>query len=153
MTSNVGSELSSEVSNLGFFNASEKEQKKESNEYKERLQEILRENFRPEFLNRIDEIVVFNPLTNKDMEQIVEIQLGLVKERLAQSKISVTFNKEVKKYLAEHGFDPRYGARPVKRLIQKLVLDQLADSIIKKEISHGTKVRAYIKGDSLVFSH
>ncbi|PIR04965.1 MAG: type VI secretion system ATPase TssH [Candidatus Liptonbacteria bacterium CG11_big_fil_rev_8_21_14_0_20_35_14] len=153
MTSNVGSELSSEVSNLGFFNAPEKEQKKESNEYKERLQEVLRENFRPEFLNRIDEIVVFNPLTNKDMEQIVEIQLGLVKERLAQSKISVTFNKEVKKYLAEHGFDPRYGARPVKRLIQKLVLDQLADSIIKKEISHGTKVRAYIKGDSLVFSH
>ena len=153
MTSNVGSELSSEVSNFGFFKAPEKEQKRESSEYKEQLHEILRENFKPEFLNRIDEIVVFNPLTAKDMEQIVEIQLDLVKKRLANSGISVTFNKEVKKYLAEHGFDPRYGARPVKRLIQKLVLDQLADSIIKREITHGTKVKAYIRGDSLVFSH
>ena len=153
MTSNVGSEISAKFSSIGFSALSEGEKQKEEEDYKDRLNLMLKENFRPEFLNRIDEIVVFNPLSPADMEKIADIQLSQVAERLARKGITVTFNAKAKAYIAEHGFDPEFGARPVKRLIQRVILDKLADSIIKGDIKNGAKITVNFRGDSLVFSH
>ena len=111
----------------------------------------LRGTFRPEFLNRIDDIIIFNPLTPRDIEKIVDIQLGFVEQQLKDRQISIVFDKNAKKHLAEQGFDPDFGARPLKRLIQKLVLDRLADKIIRGELKDGGKVKVNLKADSLVF--
>jgi len=110
----------------------------------------LKDNFRPEFLNRIDEIIIFNPLTPADLQKIVEIQLELVRKRLDEKEIKLVIGAEAKKFLATTGFDPEYGARPVKRLIQKTILDKLADKIIKGELQNGDKVKVNFKENALV---
>lgn len=134
MTSNVGSEYFKEMSTLGFAIEDESAKEKQTSSFKERVMEELKDNFRPEFLNRLDDIVIFDPLTKKDIEKIVDIQLAHVDEQLKARGIKTTFDKSIRKYLAEHGFDPEYGARPLKRLIQKAVIDAIADKIIKGEL-------------------
>ncbi len=151
MTSNVGSEITRAMSNIGF-SLSEEETKlqSEEEEYKDKILVSLKDNFRPEFLNRIDEIIIFNPLTPLDLQKIVEIQLDLVRKRLEVKNIKLVIGSDAKKYLAEEGFDPEYGARPVKRLIQKTILDKLADKIIKGEVQDGDKVKINFKENALV---
>ncbi|KKW47747.1 MAG: ATP-dependent chaperone ClpB [Parcubacteria group bacterium GW2011_GWA1_60_11] len=154
MTSNVGSEISREYSNLGFAGTNEGARVEEQavEDYKEKIGEALRDTFRPEFLNRIDETIVFNPLTPKDIEAIVDIQLEELKERLTDKNIKLAVEPAARKYLAEHGFSPEFGARPIKRLIQKVILDKLADRIIRGEFKHGGKVKVNFKEGALVFS-
>ncbi|MBI2035484.1 MAG: AAA family ATPase [Candidatus Liptonbacteria bacterium] len=152
MTSNVGSEIINAMSNLGFSVTEEDKLKTEEGEYKDRIMTALKDGFRPEFLNRIDEIIIFNPLRPKDLQEIVEIQLELVKKRLALKDIKINIDNASKKYLAEKGFDPEYGARPIKRLIQKMILDKMADRIIRGEIKNGDKIKINLKEDSLVFT-
>jgi ATP-dependent Clp protease ATP-binding subunit ClpB len=152
MTSNVGSQYLKAMSGLGFSAESESALKSEEEEYKGKILEALRQSFRPEFLNRIDEIVVFNPLRPADIEKIVELQLALIQKRLTERHILITIDPAAKKYLAKEGFDPEFGARPLKRLIQKLILDALADKMIRGEIKDGSKVRVNFRADSLVFS-
>ncbi len=96
-----------------------------------------RQHFRPEFLNRIDEIVIFHALTLKDLEQIVEIQLGFVRDRLAQRNIALQVTQRAKQLLAQRGFDPVFGARPLKRVIQRELLDRLAKEILNGDIRDG----------------
>jgi len=146
MTSNVGSEYFKEISRLGFdmseSSGKEKEENAEKTElFKEKVEEDLKETFRPEFLNRLDEIIIFNPLAHKEIEKIVEIQLEIVKQRLLKKNINISFDASLKKYITEKGFDPDYGVRPIKRLIQKLVLDKLADRIIRGDLKNAKKVK------------
>ena len=101
---------------------------------------LLKQTVRPEFINRIDEIVMFTPLTNKNIRRIVELQLKSVTKMLAQQNITMDASSEAIKYLAEKGYDPQFGARPVKRVIQKEVLNELS-----KEILAGT-----LKTDSII---
>ncbi len=152
MTSNVGSEYITAMAKLGFETQSEKALVREEDDFKGKIMEALREDFRPEFLNRIDEIVIFNPLRPKDIEKIADIQLKEVEERLSVKSIKINIDAEARKYLAKEGFSPEFGARPLKRLIQKLVLDSLADKIIRGELKDGGKVKISVKKDSLVFS-
>jgi ATP-dependent Clp protease ATP-binding subunit ClpB len=152
MTSNVGSQYLKAMSSLGFGAKSDSALRYEEEEYKGKILEALRQNFRPEFLNRIDEIVVFNPLRPAGIEKIVDLQLDLIQKRLAERRIMITINPAAKKYLAKEGFDPEFGARPLKRLIQKLILDALADKMIKGELKDGGKVRVNLKAESLVFT-
>ena len=150
LTSNVGSEYFHEMSKLGFETTKDEELDMHQEElFKERVNEALKETFRPEFLNRLDEIIVFNPLTPKEIEQIVEIQINDVLHRLQQRNLNVTIDSSVRKYIAEHGFDPDYGARPIKRLIQKTILDQLADRIIKGEFNNVKKIKISFKDSRL----
>jgi len=153
MTSNIGSEIMSEMSAIGFSSLSDDQLEKKEEDYKTKIKELLKDYFRPEFLNRLDDIIVFDPLLPEDVRKIVEIQLLLVMKRLEKRGVQVTFNDAVKQYIADNGFDPEFGARPVKRLIQKAVLDKLADRIIKGEIKNGAKIKVNIKGGALVFSH
>jgi len=152
MTSNVGSEFVAAMSKIGFAVADEKKFKREEEDYKDKINEALREDFRPEFLNRIDEIVIFNPLRLKDIESIVDLQLKEVEERLAEKNIRIVMDAAAKRHLAEEGWSPDFGARPLKRLIQKTILDALADKIIRGELKDGGKVKVNFKGNTLVFS-
>jgi ATP-dependent Clp protease ATP-binding subunit ClpB len=107
---------------------------------KEAVLDELRKNFRPEFLNRVDEIIVFHALTEADLTKIVEIQLGRLRERLAERKITITLTDAAKKQLVAVGYDPAYGARPLKRTIQKEVETPLARMLLTGEVRDGTAV-------------
>ncbi len=141
LTSNVGSEFFRELSRVGFAASDAEEAERKGGEYEAKIQESLRDHFRPEFLNRLDEIIIFKPLTKKEIEGIVDIQIKEMTERLKERGIAVTVDASAKRYIVEHGFDPHYGARPIKRLIQRAVLDKLADKIIGGTIKDGSKVR------------
>ena len=114
-----------------------------------KIHDALREKFRPEFLNRVDEIVIFNPLSIRDIEKIVDLQVDIVNHRLADKKISLKLDKEAKRYLAKNGYSPDYGARPLKRLIEKEILDHLADEIIKGQIKEGNKIAVFLEKNRL----
>ena len=151
MTSNVGSQYLKAMSRIGF-SAESAGSSAEEGDYREKVMEALKHSFRPEFLNRIDEIVIFNPLRKADIEKIVEIQLKLIEKRLSDRKIKLEIEPAARAYLAKEGFSAEFGARPLKRLMQKVILDKLADKIIRGEFKDGGKVKVNFKADSLVFS-
>jgi len=138
MTSNLGSE---------FIEAGSADEV-----VKEQIMNIVRASFRPEFLNRVDEIVVFHRLTAKDLERIVEIQMVHLKDRLATRRIGLELTKEARTWLAEHGYDPTYGARPLKRLIQKQIGDRLALDILEGRFREGDTIQVDVGKDGLTFS-
>jgi ATP-dependent Clp protease ATP-binding subunit ClpB len=142
MTSNLGNEIIKHYS-IGFNDESDKKEASQvrEGEMKEKIDKILKENFKLEFLNRIDEIVLFHSLSPEALEKIVDLELNKVERRLANKNINVKVGPKVKKMLAEKGYDITYGARPLKRIIQNLILDELALEIIEGKIKDGGKVR------------
>lgn len=138
MTSNLGS-----IEILNEENPEQREAK---------VNEVLRESFRPEFLNRIDEKIIFNRLTQDDLSKIIRLQLDLVEERLSKQNIEIEFASDSVSFLVSEGFDPVYGARPLKRAIQKYVLDPMSIIILNGEIEKGDEVHATLEGESLKFA-
>ncbi|HOV71415.1 MAG TPA: AAA family ATPase, partial [Dysgonamonadaceae bacterium] len=127
MTSNMGSDLIR--SNFERLNDSNREQIIE--ETKNEVMELLKTRIRPEFLNRVDEIIMFSPLTQNEIKQIVRLQLENVKKMLAEnSNIQLEYTEEAVESLAKEGYDPQFGARPVKRVIQRKILNQLSKDLI-----------------------
>ena len=116
-----------------------------------RSPEALQEQFRPEFLNRIDEIVVFEPLTREQLTEIVELQLGRLRERLSERRIDLELTDAAKEHLAEAGWDPAYGARPLKRAIQRLLENPLALELLEGRFSEGDTVRVDVQDGELAF--
>jgi ATP-dependent Clp protease ATP-binding subunit ClpB len=108
----------------------------------------VRHSFKPEFLNRLDEVVMFQPLTNEDLTRIVDIQLGRLNARLAERRITLEVTRDGKDWLALTGFDPIYGARPLKRLVQSTIEDALARRILAGEVLDGDTVRFDLNDDS-----
>jgi len=144
LTSNVGSEYFRQMSYLGFNsgeNSDEKNMQSQEDNFRDKVRESLRHTFKPEFINRLDEVIIFNSLRPKDISKIVDIQLEQVKAKLAERQIKLTIDPSLKKHLIDNGFDPEYGARPIKRLIQKVILDNLADKIIKGDVRNGQKIK------------
>ncbi len=117
----------------------------------EKIHEILQNHFRPEFLNRIDEIITFQRLTRDDLKQIIKIQLGFLTERLKERGLTITLEPEVLDYLAEVGYDPDFGARPLKRSIQREIMDPLAMKLLTSEIKDGQEIVISMDNESLVF--
>jgi len=147
MTSNVGSEFLKAMARVGF-NLSKGEEASVTSEeesFKEKVMTSLKQSFRPEFLNRIDEIIIFHPLDKEAIRKIVDVQLDKVIATLREKGIAATIDNSAKKYIMENGFSPEYGARPIRRLVQKAILDQLADRIIRGRLKNGGKVK--ISGD------
>ncbi len=137
MTSNIGSQFITE---------------EESKEARSRLvMDALRQHFRPEFLNRVDEIIIFDRLSEDDIKQIVEIQLGRLTKRLEQQKITLDLSDSAKELIARDGYDPVYGARPLKRAIQKDILDPLSIDILEGKVHEGQIVRVDAKNGALEF--
>lgn len=146
LTSNVGSEYFQEMSKLGFeMETPDKEQLDKEESFKNRVKNALKETFRPEFLNRLDEIVIFNPLTKKEIEKIVDLQLEILKTNLLKRGLKISIDNSLKNHIIEAGFDPNYGARPIKRMIQKTILDELANKIIKGELKNAKKIKLGFK--------
>ena len=140
MTSNIASQLI-----LGFKG-------QDYDKMKAECLDVLRQSFRPEFLNRVDEIVVFHPLARAELRQIVEVQLGRLRKRLEDRKITLELSDKALDYLAEHGYDPSYGARPLKRLIQSELETALARKILGGEVRDGAKVKIDASGRGLAFT-
>jgi ATP-dependent Clp protease ATP-binding subunit ClpB len=136
MTSNIGSQF---INQPGLSD----------DEIRERVNTALMQNFRPEFLNRVDETIIFHSLSREQIGQIVEIQLGGLRKRLAERKMELTLTPAAKQFLAAEGYDPVYGARPLKRTLQKRLLDQLALKLLNGEIRDGDQLTADVEGGRL----
>ena len=143
LTSNLGSQALSELPE-GAASVSAREQ----------VMNAVRAHFRPEFLNRLDEIVLFDRLSRGDMDGIVDIQLGILEKRLAGRKISLEVDEAARTLLADKGYDPVYGARPLKRVIQKAVQDPLAEMLLGGEVLDGATVPVTaVAGELVVGDH
>ncbi|HOS78359.1 MAG: ATP-dependent chaperone ClpB [Syntrophales bacterium] len=118
---------------------------------RERMMEALRAAFKPEFLNRIDDIVIFRSLTLADIDRIIDIQMGLIEKRLAERKLSIELTETAKNYIAEAGYSPVYGARPLKRVLQKLVLDRLAMDLLESSWREGDRITVDVEGEKIIF--
>jgi len=150
MTSNVGSEFIAQLKPIGFEVKTEKLSQREG--LKNKITESLKETFRPEFLNRIDEVIIFDYLGKKEIKKIVNLELVKVAKRLEKTKqIKVKFTEKLKETLVEKGFDSDLGARPLKRVIQKLILDPLSLKVICSEIEQGDKVFVDFNKKEVVF--
>jgi ATP-dependent Clp protease ATP-binding subunit ClpB len=139
MTSNLGSQLIQEMSNRPF------------EEVRDAVMGVLRDHFRPEFLNRVDEIVVFKPLSQEQLSAIVNIQLQRLQKRLDERKIRLVVTDAARKLLIERGWDPVYGARPLKRAIQRMVQDPLAMQLLEGKFGEGDAVEVDSAGGELTF--
>ena len=149
MTSNIGSDLIYKMHEVGFRHKRDGSSINEK-EIREKIMESLRRNFKPEFLNRLDDIIIFHPLGKKTLEKIVQLQLEIVRQRLSKKGIHLKIENKVEKYLTEKGYDPSYGARPLKRVIQLEILDELALRIIEGRIREGDMVNAVLSKGKIV---
>lgn len=140
MTSNVGARLISKGKSLGFV--VQEDMEKDYKEMKDTVMEEVKRVFNPEFVNRVDEIIVFRPLTEEDMEKILELNLAKVESKLKENNLKLSINKDAKKFLITTGFDKNYGARPLIRTIQKLLEDPIAELLLNTKISEGQSVKA-----------
>ena len=130
LTSNIGSQFITKMESFGFNAKPNKTDKENYGEMKDKVMESLKDFFRPEFINRLDEIIVFDILTKEMIKSIVEIQLKELVERLAHKKVTLTYTQKAVEKISELGYDPHYGARPIKRVIQKEVLNPIALQIV-----------------------
>jgi ATP-dependent Clp protease ATP-binding subunit ClpB len=138
------------TSNLGSQALSRLPEGADAAQAKAEVMEAVRAHFRPEFLNRLDEMVIFDRLSREDMVGIVEIQLGLLARRLAARKITLDLDADARKWLADEGYDPVFGARPLKRVIQRSLQDPLAEMILGGEITEGAVVPVTVGADGLI---
>ena len=141
MTSNLGSQYIQDLAS------------RDRKEMERLVTAALRDAFKPEFLNRIDETIIFNSLGREEIKSIVEIQLKRLRQNLASRKLALEITDRAKAFIAEKGYDPVYGARPLKRTIQRLIQDPLAVKILEGEFKEGDRVRIDSDGDSLLFGH
>ena len=140
MTSNIGAEY---LVSLG--------EDEDVDKVREHVMSLVRSNFRPEFLNRVDEIILFHRLKRDQMGAIVDIQVARLQKLLDERKVSLELSKEARHFLADKGYDPAYGARPLKRVLQKELQDPLAGRLLAGEIKEGDKIKVGVAKDELTF--
>lgn len=155
MTSNIGTQYAKQGGTLGFLRSSGADD--EAREAKEQIEEGLKRTFRPEFLNRIDEIIIFHTLTAEHMEEIVDLQMKEIRERLEERGVGIELTEAARKWLAREGYDPAFGARPLRRTLQRFVESPLSKRILRGEFGAGDHVLAEVSelednGKGLVFT-
>jgi len=149
MTSNVGSDIIARQASLGFIDGDEEKKQKES--LREKVLSALKHNFRPEFLNRIDEIIIFDYLNKPEIKKIVNLELEKVVQRLGKKDIDIQITESVKEFVAQKGFDLNLGARPLKRVIQKKILDPLSLKIISGDFEKEKRVVIDFQNEKIIF--
>ena len=152
MTSNVGARLITDRNKLGFTN-NQNEKEKNKEDYEETKKEVmaeLKKQFRPELLNRIDDIIVFHKLENKDIEKIIDLMLNQVIKRMKAQDIEIEISDDVKKLIAEKGVDNNYGARPLRRAIQSMLEDKIAEAILDGIVQPNKKAKVVVKDGNIV---
>jgi ATP-dependent Clp protease ATP-binding subunit ClpB len=143
MTSNIGSQFILDVAGDDT----------QYEEMKARVMEALRGSFRPEFLNRVDEMIIFHGLLKSQLRNIVKLQIMRLEERLADRKMAITLSESALDFLAEVGYDPVYGARPLKRAIQRELETQIAKAILRSEFGEGDTIVVDVENERLSFKH
>jgi len=151
MTSNVGAEMIEKQAALGFKPSMENKEQEEYEEMKEKVIKELRKTFRPEFLNRLDETIVFHALNREHIKEIADLMLAELEERLQEQEISIEVTEEAKNYLAEEGYDPNFGARPLRRCIQRMIENPLSEKLLADEIGAGDTVEVGFEDGELTF--
>ncbi|WP_333861703.1 ATP-dependent Clp protease ATP-binding subunit [Clostridium sp.] len=152
MTSNVGASTIRKQKSMGFTFTGDGEKQDEYYKMKDNIMEELKVSFRPEFLNRIDDIIVFHQLQEEDLKQIVKLMLNDVSMRLKEKEIDINFDQKAQELLAKEGFDITYGARPLRRAITKTVEDKLSEEMLKGNVKRGDKVEVVVEGEELSFN-
>ena len=147
MTSNIGSHLIQE----NFDQLTEINKDEVLAKTKMEVFELLKKTIRPEFLNRIDEVIMFEPLNREDVADIVKIQFKQIAERLAEQHMTITATDEAIEWLAELGYDPHYGARPVKRVLQKQVLNELSKQLLSDKVDKSKEIVLDVFDKQFVF--
>ncbi len=147
MTTNMGSHLIRE----NFAKMTDENKEETIDKTKNEVLDMLKQTIRPEFLNRIDEIIMFTPLNEKEIEEIVGLQIKSIKKMLATNGVELNITPAALKYLAEEGYDPEFGARPVKRAIHRLVLNQLAKDMLAQKVEKDKPIVIDVKDDELIF--
>jgi ATP-dependent Clp protease ATP-binding subunit ClpB len=149
MTSNVGSEFVREMESLGFA-VEERSTKNKNEDLKGKIRKSLERRFRPEFINRLDEVIIFNPLSEENLASVVDIQMESVRERLWRKEIRLRITPEASKLLGKIGYDQHYGARPLKRVIQNKILNPLSEEMIGGKVKAGETVTIGAQGNEFV---
>jgi ATP-dependent Clp protease ATP-binding subunit ClpC len=149
MTSNVGSDTIRKQSTLGFSPITDENSYEKM---REKIMDEAKKTFRPEFLNRLDDIIVFRSLTKPDLIQILELEVAKVVQRLKARNILLQLDEKAKDFLVSKGFDPLYGARPMRRSVERLLEDPLAEEILKGIFHEGEPLLVTMENDRLVFS-
>jgi len=148
MTSNIGAEVIKNQVALGFAKRSEEQDYKAM---RDRLMDEVDKHFRPEFLNRLDEVIVFHPLNRDDLRQIVDIEFGQARNRLLARNLDVVLTDESREFLIEEGYNPEFGARPLRRAIERRIEDPLAEEILRGTFADASLIRIEVKDGELVF--
>jgi ATP-dependent Clp protease ATP-binding subunit ClpC len=148
MTSNLGTEYVRRSGSLGFLQKTENDDDREAHD---KIEKALKGAFRPEFLNRIDEIIMFSPLSVEQMEEIVDLQMKEMQDRLNEFNIKITLTKHARTWLAKAGYDPAFGARPLRRALQKFVESPLSVELLEHKYKEGGSVTVDVKDDKIVF--
>jgi ATP-dependent Clp protease ATP-binding subunit ClpC len=150
MTSNLGTEFVKKSGSLGFLRKGEDGEEEEANE---KIEKALKSTFRPEFLNRIDEIIIFSPLKLPDMEKIVELNMKQIQQRLSEQGLTVHLSESARQWLAKEGYDPAFGARPLHRALQKHIESPISVRLLRGDFKNGDKIEAeYKEGKGIEFS-
>jgi ATP-dependent Clp protease ATP-binding subunit ClpC len=149
MTSNIGMAELNRASAIGFKTGGEASLDSRYEEIKGQVLEKLKEYFRPEFLNRLDRVVIFRPLSNEDVKRIVQLQIDRLTDRLLPEGISIKIEESAKEFLAEKGFDPQFGARHIRRVITEYVEDPLSEMLLNGKLSSKVPIRVLRKGAKL----
>ena len=151
MTSNVGARAITDKKALGFTEVQNDKEiaDKEYESVKKDVLAELKKEFRPEFINRIDEIIVFHKLVKEEIDQIIDIMLKQVKKRMEDQNIEIEIDESVKELISKKGIDTNYGARPLRRAIQSMLEDKIAESILDGIVKPGATARAFVKDDTI----
>jgi len=151
MTSNVGAQMISQDRGLGFRGQRRDETERAYESMRTRVMDELKRTFRPEFLNRVDDVIVFHSLTQAEIHQIVDLMLAQVNKQLLTQGMSLEVTTEVKDVLTKEGWDPNYGARPLRRAIQRLIEDPLSEEVLLGRFSEGDAIQALVEDEKVIF--
>jgi len=150
MTSNVGAETLKRQTTMGF-GATKPLGEHEYDTMRDRLLEEARKAFKPEFINRLDDIIVFHQLTKADLLQIVDLEVAKVFRRIKEKEVQIELDHEAKEFLIEKGYDPQYGARPMRRAVERYLEDPFAEELLRGNVKAGDVVHTTLAGDKLEF--
>lgn len=150
MTSNVGADLIRKETTIGFITRDDAQASYDR--MKEKILDEMKKTFRPEFLNRVDETIVFRPLSKEDLSSIVDIMIGDLNQRLSEKDLSLLITDKVKGFLAEKGYDPKFGARPLRRTIEDYIEDPLSEEVLRGKFTSGMGIKADLKKGLIVFT-
>jgi ATP-dependent Clp protease ATP-binding subunit ClpC len=152
MTSNVGAQKLNEERDIGLRRERPRELTERAYEsMRNRVMDELKRTFRPEFLNRVDDVIVFHPLTQEEINQIVDLMLKQVNKQLKVQGMSLEVTPEVKELLAKEGYDPNYGARPLRRAVQRVIEDPLSEEVLLGRFTEGDTIMASIEDEKVIF--